>query len=220
MNIRKNQKDLTENEWKIFISAVKEIKKENAVFPNYMKIASFHYSKFHLGTAHRNPEFLAWHRNYILVFEKRLQEVNSNVTLPYWNWLKDRKIPEKLAIAKEWNVIRKMKPIDLVKDYSLEINEAMKKDNYSDFHKKINIPHNGIHIDIGDKNGQMGNMEESPEDILFWLHHCFLDKIWSEWQTKHPNLEPNMEEQLLPTAYFKKTGNDVLNIQDLGYKYA
>jgi tyrosinase len=26
----------------------------------------------------------------------------------------------------------------------------------------------------------------SPNDPLFWLHHCMIDKVWTEWQRLHP----------------------------------
>jgi hypothetical protein len=26
-----------------------------------------------------------------------------------------------------------------------------------------------------------------PNDPVFWLHHCFIDKLWADWQAKHPS---------------------------------
>ncbi len=26
----------------------------------------------------------------------------------------------------------------------------------------------------------------SPNDPVFWLHHAFIDKLWAEWQRRHP----------------------------------
>ncbi|BAZ49039.1 tyrosinase [Nostoc sp. NIES-4103] len=36
--------------------------------------------------AHGNAAFFPWHREYISRFEKALQSVNPNITLPYWDW--------------------------------------------------------------------------------------------------------------------------------------
>jgi tyrosinase len=42
--------------------------------------------------------------------------------------------------------------------------------------------HNGVHAWIG------GNMREaaSPNDPLFFLHHCYLDYLWERWKRNHP----------------------------------
>ncbi|WP_329228378.1 tyrosinase family protein [Streptomyces sp. NBC_00111] len=43
--------------------------------------------------------------------------------------------------------------------------------------------HNRVHRWIG------GNMEltSSPNDPVFWLHHCNIDRLWVKWQQQHPN---------------------------------
>jgi len=37
----------------------------------------------------RLEEFLTWHRAYLYGFEKQLQDIESTVTLPYWDWAAD-----------------------------------------------------------------------------------------------------------------------------------
>lgn len=39
---------------------------------------------------HSWEQFLTWHRAYLYFFEQRLQDVDSTVTLPYWDWAADR----------------------------------------------------------------------------------------------------------------------------------
>ncbi|MFI6444620.1 tyrosinase family protein [Kitasatospora sp. NPDC050543] len=43
--------------------------------------------------------------------------------------------------------------------------------------------HNRVHVWVG------GHMTTgmSPNDPVFWLHHCFIDKLWAEWQRRHPD---------------------------------
>lgn len=43
--------------------------------------------------------------------------------------------------------------------------------------------HNPVHAWIG------GNMREasSPNDPIFFLHHCYLDLLWERWKHQHPN---------------------------------
>ncbi len=50
--------------------------------------------------------------------------------------------------------------------------------------------HNRVHVWVG---GQMAT-GMSPNDPVFWLHHCFVDKLWSEWQKRNPG------KTYLPTA--------------------
>ena len=45
--------------------------------------------------------------------------------------------------------------------------------------------HNRVHVFVG------GDMEpsSSPNDPIFFFHHCFVDKIWADWQAMHPASE-------------------------------
>ncbi|MGF1427992.1 tyrosinase MelC2 [Kitasatospora sp. LaBMicrA B282] len=43
--------------------------------------------------------------------------------------------------------------------------------------------HNRVHVWIG---GQMSS-GMSPNDPVFWLHHCFIDRLWAGWQARHPD---------------------------------
>ena len=92
----------------------------------------------------------------------------------------------------------------------------MSKTSFRDFHDAINGPHGGVHMSVG---GDMGNIEQSPKDVLFWLHNCFIDKLWADWQVQHPGTEPDMSDLLKSDNVFKRTGNEVLSIADLGYRY-
>ncbi|MFD4370176.1 tyrosinase family protein [Streptomyces sp. NPDC058486] len=60
--------------------------------------------------------------------------------------------------------------------------------------------HNRVHTWVG------GNMVSgtSPNDPVFWLHHCFIDKLWADWQRLHPE---STYLPLRPTA-------DVVSLHD------
>jgi len=45
--------------------------------------------------------------------------------------------------------------------------------------------HNNVHIWVG---GDM-RLSSSPNDPVFFLHHCNVDRIWAAWQEKHPMSE-------------------------------
>jgi tyrosinase len=46
-----------------------------------------------------------------------------------------------------------------------------------------NALHNAVHLWVG------GSMEPgtSPNDPCFFLHHCFVDKLWADWQAAFPS---------------------------------
>ena len=44
------------------------------------------------------------------------------------------------------------------------------------------MTHNRVHVWIG---GDMGP-GTSPNDPVFFLNHCNVDRIWSQWQQMHP----------------------------------
>jgi tyrosinase len=50
--------------------------------------------------------------------------------------------------------------------------------------------HNRVHVWVG---GHMAT-GVSPNDPVFWLHHCNIDKLWADWQAAHP------DQGYLPTA--------------------
>jgi tyrosinase len=39
--------------------------------------------------------------------------------------------------------------------------------------------HNYGHGWVG---GHMGNQNTSPNDLIFFMHHCNIDRLWAEWQ--------------------------------------
>ncbi|MGK4582794.1 tyrosinase MelC2 [Kitasatospora sp. HPMI-4] len=54
--------------------------------------------------------------------------------------------------------------------------------NHLEGWRGVNL-HNRVHVWIG---GHMAT-GMSPNDPAFWLHHCFIDKLWAEWQSRHPD---------------------------------
>ncbi|KJK42211.1 tyrosinase [Lentzea aerocolonigenes] len=51
--------------------------------------------------------------------------------------------------------------------------------------------HNRVHVWVG---GHMAT-GASPNDPVFWLHHCFIDLLWAQWQAEHgASYEPKRRE--------------------------
>jgi len=88
--------------------------------------------------------------------------------------------------------------------------------------------HNRVHVWVG---GSMLPMT-SPNDPVFFLHHCFVDKVWADWQAlqreDNPDASPhyapeedgpaghNIDDQLKP---WERTSRQVLDITQLDYSY-
>jgi tyrosinase len=106
--------------------------------------------------------------------------------------------------------------------------------------------HNRVHVFVGgawietDSNGQrsmaLGSMlpASSPNDPIFFLHHCYIDKLWANWQRERMVADPNGRPHYAPIVGgpFGHNLNDpmfpwrgsrtplaVLNHQALGYSY-
>jgi tyrosinase len=126
MAIRRNAKDLTNDERDRFINALHTLKttvpagSQTNIYDQFVAIhlgvASLFFSPQTLGGnvpgaaqgtaagtdgAHRGPAFLPWHREFLLRLEGELQNVDSRVTLPYWEWT-DQKASEEIIFKDDF----------------------------------------------------------------------------------------------------------------------
>jgi tyrosinase len=93
--------------------------------------------------------------------------------------------------------------------------------------------HNPVHRWVG---GNMGDAS-SPNDPIFFLHHCYIDLLWEKWRKQHPTSDPYLPASGTPgydltsTLLFNKAGKkapwtgswkvkDTLDTTSLGYTYA
>lgn len=65
--------------------------------------------------------------------------------------------------------------------------------------------HNRVHVWVG---GSMGPMS-SPNDPIFFLHHCNVDRLWAQWQAANPTV-PFIPDRSTPAL----TGPDGHNLPD------
>lgn len=87
---RKNVAFLPPEELRRLRAAISQMKSLDA-FPQDERSFGF-WARIHANQCqHGWEQFLTWHRAYLYFFEKRLQDIDPTVTLPYWDWASDVK---------------------------------------------------------------------------------------------------------------------------------
>ena len=95
IRVRKDAKDMTAQEKRDFVDAVKQLKRYRSPFGRrgislYDALVYFHRRAAYPSSgsgAHEGPAFLPWHRAFLLYFENALNNVShKKITIPYWDW--------------------------------------------------------------------------------------------------------------------------------------
>ena len=230
--VRKNQANLTAQEWQALIAAMSGLRGMGTPTPRYGGFVDVHVRAMSMGGmswgVHTMPQmgvvgrnFLAWHRRYILRFEQQLQRIDPAVSLPYWNPITHPQIPAPLdtaAFIANWGLIRNWDPSFL--PTAADFAGVNARTTFAAFQPALERFHGGVHVAVGGTTGQMGGTN-SPADPVFWLHHSNIDRIWAQWQQGHPNQNPsNPNEVLKPSPIIQGKVKDYLKISTLGYSYA
>ena len=84
MRIRKHYDRLTPEERQRFVQALLALK-DDGRYDQHVRI----YQRATCW-ARRGPAFLPWHRHLLLRFEEDLRSAEPDVTLPYWDFCRDR----------------------------------------------------------------------------------------------------------------------------------
>jgi tyrosinase len=233
---RRGHTKLSAADWRTLIDAIDAIRRKSAARPRYDDFVRVHVramsgNSMHEWAVHTMPmpggmemrgrNFLPWHRWFLLQFEQRLQAEQPGVTVPYWDWITNPKIPPQINQGKQlrrWRISRDW-TADLMPDRS-DVTSATKRARFEAFQARLESAHNWVHRAVG---GEM-NSASSPADPLFWLHHANIDRIWDRWQAAHTGARPkNASERLQPKALlgleFDLKVSEVLSTGVLGYRY-
>ncbi len=103
MIIRKNVRSLADDERKVYVNALLELKKKGV----YDKYVHWHHQVMvpsvhpyepvdanYRNRAHRGPAFLPWHREFLMQVEGDLRTIDPTIAIPYWNWTEDAGTPD------------------------------------------------------------------------------------------------------------------------------
>ena len=221
-------------------TAVREMKNLPESDPrNWRRQAQIHFN----GCPHGNWFFLPWHRKYILDFERICRNLSGDQSfaLPYWNWTRTRSIPAPFWEGTLRDTTRAIGPnaeisgqfvgqsvIDSVlSQSSFELFGSFRPDGQNNTDpvwqrtgggKALleRTPHDQVHVWI---NGNMVTLM-SPLDPIFWLHHCNIDRLWAEWNSRgHTNTSSPLWRDFTLRP-FNTLVRDLQSITQLGYTYS
>jgi tyrosinase len=65
--------------------------------------------------------------------------------------------------------------------------------------------------------GDMVDPGRTAFDPIFWGHHSNVDRLWAEWQRRHPGRGPDNPDAILPPWSF--TVSDTYSVSAFGYEY-
>ena len=298
--LRKKAQTLASDEKEALVNAFLHLKKEG----RYDQYVHWHHAVMepaiysnephdpdYRNGAHRGPAFGPWHREFLLQVEADLKNIDSGLSIPYWDWTEDAALDDPtgspiwrddfmggngietdswrvgtgpfafkngnwpIPVGHDGPALRRqfggtLPTLPTKDDLALAMHEAYYDTpnyNSSPFtigfrnrlegwitqrgDNRVKLPgsqlHNRVHLWVG------GSMEPmtSPNDPIFFLHHCFVDKIWSDWQAQQKQDSPdaplyapekdgppghNLDDQLKP---WQHTVRNVLDIAGLGYQY-
>ncbi|MDQ8701169.1 tyrosinase family protein [Streptomyces sp. LHD-70] len=237
---RKDVRDLSKTERRRFVNAVLDLKRSGE-YDEFVRVHIDYYvsdGEDRLRLAHMAPTFLPWHRKFLLEFERALRRIDSSVTVPYWNWTRDRRPSSgvwnsdfmggsgrrrdlqvmngpfaysegrwrvRYAMTEDRFLARDLgRPGDpLSLPTRAQLDRVMREKTYdvapwnstsrSGFRNALEgwgpgrgdtrfLIHNRVHRWVGGL--MLGGA--SVNDPIFWLHHSYVDLLWSRWQQRNP----------------------------------
>jgi tyrosinase len=141
---------------------------------------------------HGTDHFFSWHRAYLLYFEWICQELTGDKTfgLPYWNWNQDPAMHS--AFTDPGSPLSHPRVNTTVAGNSAfsnaTLNTIFSDTNFFTFSSQVEgTPHNMVHNVVGDDMVTGG----SPQDPVFWAHHCMVDYCWAKWNIELGNNNTN-----------------------------
>jgi hypothetical protein len=247
---RQEVRDMSTADWESFVAAFKAMNQDGSL----AKYVNWHMSAW--TRYHWNSKFLPFHRAYMLEFERDLM-TRGAAFLPYWDSTKESQDPPSspLLTAKYFGANDGRHIVDgpfaraapmsyravvgggpLIRQYgsstgafyakSIIDNEIMRS-GFSDFSNRLEIgPHSVVHSIIGGSGGQLASAV-SPEDPLFWVHHCFMDKLWDDQQRQYGYKyegdafnENAQESDVIGFAPWARPVSEVLRSDDICVSYS
>ncbi|WP_299164773.1 tyrosinase family protein [uncultured Eudoraea sp.] len=205
-SIRKNYTEMTDSEKTALVNAFYALRNGPDIVND---LAVFHRDFFSFGISpnrdiHNNlmdePEdqiFFAWHRMQIFEMEQAMQEIDPNISIPYWDSSIDQSTTSSLwdqnfmgSFDANWSLDRVLGSSNLPSPAQVTALQAIPGSNWPPptsgnigFYSYANnmergSVHVGAHVWV---EGAMRS-RSSPRDPIFYLHHGNVDRLWDEWE--------------------------------------
>lgn len=222
VRVRKDAETLSPIEITQFLESVRQVHDldNGAIASKLARYSQAHAEAFGLGI-HGTPLFLAWHRAFLLAFERDLQTVDPRVSLPYWRFDK----PNTTIFTADFmgtvaggpstpggflvrfassnplfgwrmstggGLVRRADATGVGIANPAQLGILLALDNYSEVNQSAERNyHNGAHNAGG---GWLGT-GSSPRDPTFFLLHANVDRAWAHWQARHDKFDPDGTDQ-------------------------
>lgn len=206
----------------------------------YQRWAGIHGLPLPISCTHHSELFLPWHRAYLYLFEKALQERVPGVTVPWWDWTSAHAEGIPAAYARRRAEGRKNPLFDSpiqpsgrtsprqartvrapgapgILPSPATVEAILDNRDFLTFQTQLESLHDGVHVWVG---GTMESIATAAYDPIFWAHHCMIDRLWYLWQLRHPGA--GVPARLLDRALapFPMTVRETIDVTRLGYDYA
>ena len=204
---RENQKNASPQFQKSFRSAIEQLVESGS----YSRLVNIHSDMSHRMHTMRGMgpvgslRFLPWHRAYLLKLEIELRVIDPRLSIPYWDWTLDQAIPDWISDFMPVGVAdSRGRPITISRDPAnpgeptlpskSDMSSVGQHKTYLDYTLALEGArpygaHNQVHMWVG---GTMSQVPTAPADPIFWMHHCFCDKLWHDWQVQNPDQHPKL----------------------------
>jgi tyrosinase len=217
VRVRKNAERLSDHERDLFLSALAGINDGGqGLFGEFRAV----HTEAGNNEMHGAPGFLAWHRAFLLDFERELQRAFPAVALPYWRF--DAAAPKTFSLDfmgvhhpsglvqfsatnplfhwitdSQGGVLRSPILWDPAA-YPARVpnqSETIRPTTFAGFRRLEGRVHTPVHLRF---EGYMGRLETAIRDPLFFLLHAAIDRLWALWQQQRDARDPGARHAYEP----------------------
>lgn len=231
---RKEIRDMSMDEMKRYQAAIRRLATGTSVPSKWYSITDLYYK--HKPQAVGSNAFLPWHRYFLWYVEKELKEVDCSVSVPYYDWTMDVGAPSKSVIwaanmfggngndiegCVQYHPFKNFHPPHWVPCLrrrfntnvslpdAIDVHLVLRDPSYENFRLQMEVMLTLFQSWVG---GHLAS-DMSPYDPIFFSVIANIDRLWNNWQLRHPGglLNYPPKERYIPMAPFDVRPDDVMD---------